>query len=578
MNPQIQKRIQQWLEGPYDDETKQEIRHLQETQPEALIDAFYTDLSFGTGGMRSLMGIGPNRMNIYTVRVATQGLASYLQRQKPHVLRVFIGYDVRLHSRQFAEEAARVLVANGIGVLVTQEVCPTPLVSFGCRHFQCSAAIMITASHNPPQYNGYKVYWNDGAQVVAPHDRGILDCIKQISMPVQVGQVSLEDPNIQWIGDELDQAYLKALDRLILSPPQKPLRIVYTNIHGTGLRLVPRALKRRGYTQISLVNEQSSLDGTFPAAPHPNPEEEGTLELGSRQLLREQGDVLLATDPDADRVGVVVRHQERAVILNGHELACILLSYIAERLQQRGELPQHGAFIKTIVTTEMARKIALHYGIACYDVLTGFKYIAQLIREWEENQQQQFLFGAEESLGFLFRSFVRDKDGIAAACLIAEAAERMKREGKTLIDRLYELYHTYGIYRQCLVTLDFEDTPVSRDEMRRLLQRLRDHPPRTIGGVLVRQFDDYLNRTSLDIQTGKTRPLQLESSNVLLFWLQQEGKLVIRLSGTEPKIKIYGELCRTSKGILEQEVTQCDQELRALVGIFTRDVRSGEPR
>ena len=460
-------------------------------------------LVFGTGGMRALMGAGADQINVDTVRAATQGLAQYVKRGT-----VFIGYDVRINSRLFAEEAAQVLAGNGLNVLITKEICPTPLVSFGCRHFHCAAAVMITASHNPPEYNGYKVYWSDGSQVVPPHDVGIMEEVKKRG---EIQRASLDDPKIRWIGKEIDQAYFEELDRLALDRPQLPIKIVYTNLHGTGLRLVPTALARRGYTHLSLVKEQSSFDGHFPAAPHPNPEEESALALGSQQLLQEEADVLLATDPDADRVAAVIRHQNRAVRFNGHEVACLLLHHIATILKERGELSSHAAFVKSFVTTELARKIALDFGIACFDVPTGFKYIAQLIREWESNHEHEFLFGAEESLGYLFRSFVRDKDGISSACLVAEAVERAKRKGRTLLHQLYEFYERYGIHRQKLVSIT--------------------------SNKKVAQKEIHL----------------------------ENGKVIIRPSGTEPKIKIYGEIWKEVKDNLEQEIAECDQQLDSII-------------
>ena len=540
-----QERIQSWLEGPYDAATKEEILFLQKNRPEALIDAFYRDLSFGTGGMRSLMGVGSNRMNLYTVRAATQGLAEVLL-EKDDPGKVFIGYDVRHHSRLFAEETARTLAGNRIGVFLTKEICPTPLVSFGCRFFGCSAAVMITASHNPPEYNGYKVYGSDGAQVVSPDDAKIMEKVKRIRSPDQVKLAALDDPLIRWVGDEIDEAYLKELDRLQLYKPKVPLKILYTNLHGTGLRLIPRALVRRGFSDVALIEEQKSPDGDFPNAPVPNPEEESAFALGVPKLLKEKADLLLATDPDADRIGVVFNHHGSAVRLNGHEIACLLLQHIAE-----AGFPPKSALIKTIVTTELAARIADHHGIHCFDVLTGFKNIAHLIHQWDTTREYHFLFGAEESQGYLFGDFVRDKDGISAACLIAEMAERAKQKGETLQDSLYALYRRYGVYRQRLDSLSFEDTPENREKMKAMMGRFRSHPPKKLADWRIERIDDYLQRK--------------EPSDVLHFWLAGGGKLVIRPSGTEPKMKIYSELCDDSERPLEERIALCDAQLKNLV-------------
>lgn len=547
---QIQERIESWLNGPYDSSVKEEIRTLQEKNPQALIDAFYRDLSFGTGGMRSLMGVGTNRMNVYTVRAATQGLADVLL-EEAGPKKVFIGYDVRINSRLFAEETARVLAGNGIEVYLTSEICPTPLVSFGCRYYGCSAAVMITASHNPPEYNGYKVYWSDGGQVVYPNDSRIIEKVKKIKSPDQVRLSSLNDPKIQWVGEEIDEAYLKELDRLRLYTPQVSLRLIYSNLHGTGLRLVPKALARRGFSKdLHLVEEQKSLDGNFPNAPVPNPEEEKAFTLGGKQLLREEADLLLVTDPDADRIGAAIRHQGCMVRFNGHELTCLLLAHIATA----EPLPPKSAFIKTIVTTEMAAKIAESFGLKCFNVLTGFKNIANLIHQWERTRSQVFLFGAEESQGYLFKSFVRDKDGISAACLVAEMAERAKSEGCTLLDRLYALYEQYGVYRQRLDSFSFADTPVNREKMKKMMASLRANPPKRFSHRRVERLDDYL--------------LAKESSDVLHFWLEEGGKLIIRPSGTEPKIKIYSEVCDRSEKSIEERISFCDEQLRQIVDEF----------
>ncbi len=557
MDKSVEKRIQSWLEGPFDAETKAEIRRLLEVDPKSLSDAFFKDLSFGTGGMRALVGIGTNRLNIYTIQMATQGLANYIKKQPADALLVFIGYDVRNNSSKFAENTAKVLEGNGIRALLSKEVCPTPLVSFACRHFGCKASVMITASHNPKEYNGYKVYWEGGAQVVAPHDIGIIEEVKKIKSP---DQVLLKDAFTE-VGKELDEAYLKELKKLQMlpAPKEKAVQIIYTNLHGTGLRLIPDALRSWGYKEISLVEKQKSFDGNFPNAASPNPEEEKALELGMKQLKEEKKDLLIATDPDADRIGVAIPDYR----FSGNEIACILLEHICKTLSNRGELPENGAFVKTIVTTELFKKIALSYGGKCIDVLTGFKYIGELIGIWEKSfDAYQYIFGAEESYGYLFGSFVRDKDAISTSCLIAETAQAAKEQSLILKDILYEIYRKYGIYRTALKNITFEDSKAGMDEMRALMNRLRKNPPKKIAGKSVVLFEDYLHGIG-----------HLPPSDVLRFWLDDQSKLVIRPSGTEPKVKIYTEVMQEFEKDLPSEITSCDQRNQHLINTLIPELK-----
>lgn len=558
LDPEVLVKVKAWMEGPFDEETKAEIRRLMTQDPQELSSAFFKDLSFGTGGMRGLMGIGTNRMNVYTVRTATQGLADYLniQPQPENGYFVFIGYDVRENSKVFAEEAASVLAGNGIRVFISREICPTPLVSFACRFLECSAAIVITASHNPPQYNGYKVYWSDGGQVVPPHDKGIMEKVHQVK---QILSVSIDSPLVHWSGREIDEAYFKELKKLQLFPKgPHSLKIVYTNLHGTGIRIVPKALEEWGFEAPELVEAQAAPDGKFTNAPSPNPEEEKALELGTRQLLHSSADILLATDPDADRIGVVARDGNKAYRLTGNQFACLCLAHICASLTERGEFPENAGFIKTIVTTELFKKIAEEFGGTCIDVLTGFKYIAEMIRLWENSfGGLQYIFGAEESYGCLFGTFVRDKDSISACCLISEVASMAKKRGQTLVDRLYAIYKKYGIHRESLTNLAFKDTPESLKKIDSLMQKLRKRPPSQIGDVLVSSLEDFSNGS-----------MPLPKSDVLRFWLSDGSKLVIRPSGTEPKIKIYAEVKAKAGHQMESDIQQCDKRLNRLVKAF----------
>lgn len=569
MDPIIAHRIQAWLDGPYDTATKAMIRTLQKTDPKELEEAFFQELNFGTGGMRGKMGIGTHRINRYTIAFASQGLANYLKKKpdQNHASPILIGFDTRHHSREFAVEAAQVFAGNGFHVLLIDTFCPTPLVSFGCRHFQCQAAVMITASHNPPIYNGYKVYWQDGAQVIPPHDQAILEEVRAIRDLRQVQNAPLESPLIHTVGHELDRAYLALLKEKRLCPSLHgaSLGIVYTNLHGAALRILPQALATWSFSTLSFVERQKSPDGNFPYAPSPNPEESAALELGIEQLRQEQKDLLIATDPDGDRMGAVAMHQGSPVILTGNQIACLCLFHLASQLQRQHRLPPHAKFIKTIVTTELFRAIAESFGGLCIDVLTGFKYIAEQIAFWEQTTPHSpYLFGAEESYGYLFDTFVRDKDSISSSCLLAEAALVAQMEGKTLVDRLYELYQRHGIHRELLHHLNFPDSPEGMATMKRMMHTLRQHPPQKLGNRRVVRIEDYLHPTP-STQQGPSLP----PSDVLRFWLDDKSKLVIRPSGTESKVKLYIEVVHTTPTHLLEEIQACDIRLRNLAHHFT---------
>ncbi len=556
-DPNTMQRINEWLNGPYDEKSKNEIRHLLTSDPKALSDAFFKTLSFGTGGMRGIMGVGTNRMNVYTIRRATQGLANYIKTQFSQDASVFIGYDVRHHSREFAEEAARVLAGNHITVFLSKEICPTPLVSFGVRFFNCQGGIMITASHNPPKYNGYKVYWDDGAQVVQPHDAGIIKKVDQVQDSIHLA--ALHSPLIHWVGDELVDAYLRNIAPLQFYPKMSKshLKIIYSPLHGTGIKALPKALKAWGFSHVSLVEKQSTMDGNFPSAASPNPEDHAALQLGTEQLTETKSDLFIATDPDADRIGVVIPKKQ---ILSGNQVGCLLLDHICSSYQKQGGLPPLSTFVKTIVTTELFKKIVKNYGGICVDVLTGFKYIGEKIREWESSTSHRYIFGAEESCGYLFGTSVRDKDAISSACLLAEAAAVAKQENKTLLDRLYELYRLHGLHRECLIQINFSDSLEGMQKMKELMHRLRNNPPSHVAGQPIDRIEDYLK--------GKDG---LPPSDVLRLWLKDQTKLVIRPSGTEPKIKIYAEVVEKTTDDLPAQIIRCDQRLHFLVDAFQKE-------
>ncbi len=542
LNPEIQNRVRYWLEKNFDDASKKDIAALIENDQEALVDAFYTTLSFGTGGMRGLMGTGTNRMNIYTVRWATQGLATYiLKTVLTGEKSVAIGYDSRHNSKLFAQEAARVLAGNGITVYLFSELRPTPLVSFACRFHHCTAAIMVTASHNPPQYNGYKVYWDDGAQVLPPHDAGIINEVKALNDPDQVKLAPLASPLVHFMAKEVDDAYLNAITPLQLWPKLcqekgSSLKILYSSLNGTGITMVPAALKRFGFTDLNFVDEQIIPDGDFPTCKKPNPEEKAALQLGINKLLEESCDIFVATDPDCDRLGVVVRHNNTAVALTGNQIICIAAEYIC----QAKPLPQKAAFIKTIVTTELFRHIVEAHKATCFDVLTGFKYIAEKIRQWQSIPgSYEFVFGGEESYGCLLGTVVRDKDAVLSTCLMSEIALFAKQQNKTLVDLLDDIYKRYGMYVEDLVSVDFEETKEGKDKMQAGMQSLRKNPPTHILRNSVIKIADLLESKWRTLATNKIEPIDLPISDVLIYQLDDTSRIVIRPSGTEPRIKIY---------------------------------------
>lgn len=537
-----------WLNGNYDEETKAAIKDMLQDNPKKLVDAFYTNLSFGTGGLRGIMGIGTNRMNVYTVRAATQGLANYLKALPlPRKgLFVFIGYDSRLNSRTFAEETAKVFAGNGIKVFLFSDIRPVPLVSFGCRYKNCSAGIMITASHNPPEYNGYKVYWNDGGQVLPPHDRGIIKEVEKIISPSQIKIASsLQDKNIEIVQDDVENAYLDSIKNYPFYPEEnkkygEALKIVYTSLHGTGITLIPKTLALWGFQKIILVDQQVIPDGHFSTVKSPNPEDREALSLGIESLKKNQADILIATDPDADRVGVAVSHKGDIHILNGNQIASICLQHICQALTEQKQMPGKEAFIKSVTTTELFRAIADFYRKNCVDVLTGFKYFAQKIQEWElDPEGSKFIFGGEESYGYLLGTHCRDKDAIISCALICEIALHAKRQGKTLVDLLYDLYRQYGVYVEKLFSIKFEESKEGKEKMAKEMKKLKEQPPKKFQELDVEFVEDYDKLTKTNLKTGIVEPILLPKTDMLLFWLADGTKLVIRPSGTEPKIKIY---------------------------------------
>ncbi len=561
------KRIIDWLEDDVDPKARQEVLRLIHEDQKGLIDAFYTTLSFGTGGLRGIMGPGSNRMNEHTVSAATQGLANYMLKTLPNeLLRVAIGYDSRHQSSFFAKTAATVLSANGIQVFLFEALRPTPLVSFACRYKTCGAAIMITASHNPANYNGYKVYWSDGAQVLPPHDIGIIKEVSLVQARSQIKKASFPNERITMMGQEVDEAYLGAITPFLFEGEVRDqlrynskIKILYSSLHGTGITMVPKALERFGFSNIGHVEEQKEPNGDFPTTVSPNPEEMAALQLGINKLEHERYDLFIATDPDCDRIGVVVRHHDKAVRLTGNEVACIACDFVCKKYK----LSNHAACVKTIVTSDLFRVICDSYQVACFEVLTGFKYIAQKIREWESQKDgYRYLFGGEESYGYLLGTHVRDKDAVILACLLAEIAAFLQKEGKTFVDYLHELYKTHGVYRERLCTIEFEEGKIGKEKQKQLLDRLRTSPPTSFAGCPVKCFVDYKFLIRKDFTDHTEEKILLPSSDVLLFELEDRSKIFVRPSGTEPKTKIYLMAHEVYKeGSIETAIARCDAKL-----------------
>lgn len=538
IEPEILEKINNWLRQPIDENDKQWILNNLETNPQELIEAFYQDLEFGTGGLRGIIGIGSNRMNKYTVSIATQGLANYILQNANKPFKVVIAYDSRNMSKEFANISAEVLSANEIEVFLFSELRPTPLLSFAVRYLQATAGIVITASHNPKQYNGYKVYWSDGGQLVPPHDKGVIDEVKKVGEYSNVKK-NIHKSLIHIINDEIDNAYLNQLNNLqfLSEIVPKSQKIVYTPLHGTGVTLVPKALHSWGFDNLFLVEEQSILDGNFPTTKSPNPEEKAAMELAINKAKQIDADLILATDPDADRVGTGIKMSNNEYkLLNGNQIASLLTYYNLEMLKQLNSLPSNAFIVKTIVTTELMRKIADEYNVKTYDVLTGFKYIAELIRLKEG--KEKFICGGEESYGFLSADWVRDKDAIMTSCQIAELQEYAAMNGKTLMDILEMLYEKYGYFLEDQKSISMTGIE-GMENMKKLMDNYRNNPPEMINNIPVVKILDYQISKAKNIKNNSIDNIDLPKSNVLQFILEDDTKITIRPSGTEPKIKYY---------------------------------------
>jgi phosphoglucomutase len=540
MDAAIQQKIDNWLNGSFDQATKDDIRKLQQESPTELADAFYRNLEFGTGGLRGLMGVGTNRMNKYTVGMATQGYANYLKASFAGEVSVAVAHDSRNNSRFFAETTANVFAANGIKVYLFESLRPTPELSFAIRHFGCQGGVVCTASHNPKEYNGYKAYWNDGAQLVPPHDKNVIKEVEKIASVDEV-KWSGGESLIQLIGAEVDQAYIEMVKGLSVYPDiireQQDLKIVYTPIHGTGITLVPQVLKQFGFTNVTIVDEQSTPDGNFPTVVYPNPEEKETMGIGLARAKQLDADILLGTDPDADRVGIGVKDNHGEwVLMNGNQTAVLAFNYLLEARRSKGIAQSNDMIITTIVTTGMADALAEGNGVKCYRVLTGFKWIAEMIREKEG--KENYVVGGEESFGLMIGDKIRDKDAVSAVALLCEMAAYEKAKGRTLFEKLIELYIQYGFYKEDLISITKKGMD-GQQQIAAMMEQYRSQPPVSINGSPVVQLLDYERRKGLNPQTGEEWTIDLPKSNVLQFITEDGSMISARPSGTEPKIKFY---------------------------------------
>ncbi|OWP64491.1 phosphoglucomutase [Hymenobacter amundsenii] len=543
LSPNLQTKINGWLTADYDAATQAEIRQLlaDDSQHEQLSDAFYRNLEFGTGGLRGVMGAGSNRMNRYTLGMATQGLCNYLLQSFPgQEVKVAVAHDSRNNSPEFARIAADIFSANGITVFLFEALRPTPELSFAIRELGCQSGCVVTASHNPKEYNGFKVYWNDGAQVVAPHDQNIIREVEAIASVRDV-KFAANASRIHLIGADLDAAYLAQVKALSINPAaiqrQHDLKIVYTPLHGTGITLVPAALSQLGFDNLHIVEAQATPDGNFPTVQSPNPEEKVAMQMALDQAKALDADIVLATDPDADRVGIALKNTAGEwVLVNGNQTAALLTHYLLSARKQAGKMTDQDFIVYTIVTSEVLGDIARAQGVQAYQTLTGFKYIAGIIREKEG--QETYIGGGEESYGYMIGDFVRDKDAISACVLLAEMAAVAKDQGHSLYEEMVAMYLKYGFYKEHLISITKKGQR-GAEEIQDMMRQLRANPPATLAGQPVVEMRDYKTGKIKDLHTQLETETGLESSNVLQFMLEDGSKISARPSGTEPKIKFY---------------------------------------
>lgn len=542
LDQELQAKVNQWLSSEYDEATRAALQILiDNNEVTELTDSFYKDLEFGTGGLRGIMGVGSNRINKYTIGKATQGLANYLKKQFPNqVIKVAVAYDSRNNSQSLGTLVADVFAANGIQVYLFNELRPTPVLSFAIRHFGCQSGVMLTASHNPKEYNGYKAYWNDGCQLTAPHDTNVITEVNAIH---SVSQISFQPipENIIPVGDEIDEIYINENKKLSIHPEtveaQKDLKIVFSPIHGTGITIVPKLLEAWGFKNVSIVEEQATPDGNFPTVIYPNPEEEDAMALAKRKGEELDADLVLATDPDADRVGIAVKNNKGSFqLLNGNQIGSLLVYYVLSSKKEQNQLNNNPYVVKTIVTTNLQAEIANHFNVPYYETLTGFKYIGELMTKLGDSAT--YLVGGEESYGYLVGSLVRDKDAPNACAFLAEMTAYYKSKGKSLYEVLLDLYQEFGCYQEKLVSLT-KKGKAGAEEIKAMMSNLRANLPKSLGGIAVVEVRDYENSVAIDIATGTKKVIDLPKSDVLQFITVDGDVISARPSGTEPKIKFY---------------------------------------
>ncbi len=543
---EVRVKAQSWLSETYDEETRHKVQQLLDSDDSSeLIDSFYKNLEFGTGGLRGIMGVGTNRMNKYTVGAATQGLSNYLKKNFADLpeIKVAIGHDCRNNSRLFAESSAKIFAANGIKAYLFDDLRPTPELSFAVRELGCQSGIILTASHNPKEYNGYKAYWDDGSQIVAPHDINIVNEVAKIKPE----DIKFDGPDrlIEIMGDEMDRKFLEQVKTVSISPEvvekHKDIKIVYTPIHGTGVKLVPAALHKFGFTNIINVPEQDVVSGEFPTVISPNPEEEAAMEMAIVKATETDADVVLATDPDADRIGVAVKNDKgKYIIVNGNQTALLFIYYIITKMKEAGAMKGNEFIVKTIVTTEMIAEIAQKNNIEYFDVYTGFKYIAEVIRDLEGTKK--YIGGGEESFGFMPADFVRDKDAVSSCALMAEITAWAIDQGKTLYQLLQDIYLEHGYSKEKMKYV-VRKGRTGAEEIQQIMTNFRNNPPKELGGSPMEWMKDYSTLTAKNLITNKQHKIdQKETSNVLQFFTKDGTKISVRPSGTEPKIKFYFEV------------------------------------
>lgn len=570
LDPSVQEKVNSWLQGGYDQSVKQEIQKLLDSKAYTeLTDSFYKDVEFGTGGLRGIMGPGTNRMNKYTIGAATQGLANYLKKAYPNEqVKVAIAHDSRNNSDVFANITADVFTANGIYVYFFQALRPTPELSFAIRQLGCKSGVMLTASHNPKEYNGYKAYGHDGGQFVSPADKEVMNEVAAIKSIDEI-KFNRIDANFELIGEEIDELYLDKITALSVSPEaikrQKNLKIVYSPIHGTGITLVPKALKRFGFENVILVDEQTTPDGNFPTVVYPNPEEKEALTLALKKAQDVDADLVLATDPDADRVGIAVKNDKGEFILfNGNQTGSLLINYLLTAWQAKGKLTGNEYIVKTIVTSYLIDAIAKEKNVTCYNTLTGFKYIGELMTRFEG--QKTFIGGGEESYGYLIGDLVRDKDAVVSSAFIAEMTAFYKDKGSSLFEALIDTYLQYGFYKEKLVSITKKGKS-GAEEIKALMEKFRTNPPATLGGSKVIALKDYEKRIETDLNTNTTSEIDLPKSDVLQFVLEDGSIISARPSGTEPKIKFYCSVKTTlpSKEAYYETDKQLDEKVDRII-------------